>query len=151
MIRITNSSEYPTREVNRLVRRALANLDITDGVTVEVTHFVKKTGLGQERTWMGGGYYPWRRHVVAKIVKPGLKPHRYCSYRRKREQGPDFELRDWREQLVALVAHEGNHHRQKLERRRHRSRYVEVECDWAAYRAVQYLREDESKKAAEAG
>jgi hypothetical protein len=141
VIKVSNQSEYPTREVNRLARKALGYLDISDGVDVVVCHFQKKTTLGQERTWMGGWYNPRRRQIVAKIVRPGLRPHHYHPYQRKREQGRTFELRDWREQLVALVTHEGYHHKQRTRPRG--NRFVEVECDLAAYRAVQYLREDE--------
>lgn len=141
MITITNKSEYPTREVKKLVRKALGYADITDGLSVVVTHFQKKTGFGNERTWMGGWYNPRRREIVAKIVKPGWKPNAYHPYQRKPQVAPTFELRDWREQLVALVAHEANHHRQRSRPRG--NRYVEVECDLAAFRAVQYLREDE--------
>lgn len=140
MIEITNNSEYPTREVNKLVRRSLGYLDITRGIRVEVCHFQKKTGLGQERTWMGGWYSTRTRTIKAKIVKPGYRPHVYVPYSRKREGGKRFELADWREQLVALVAHEGMHHIQNLRRQPYR----EVDCDLAAYRAVMYLREDEA-------
>jgi hypothetical protein len=142
VITITNKSEYPTREVKKLVRKTLGYADITDGISVVVTHFQKKTWSG-ERTWMGGWYDPRKREIVAKIVKPGWKPTAYYPYQRKPQVAPTFELRDWREQLVALVAHEAHHHRQR--RRPKGNRFVEVECDLAAYRAVQYLREDEGR------
>jgi hypothetical protein len=138
MIVIKNNSEYPTREVKKLVRQALGYNDITTGISVDVRHFVKKTGCGQERTWMGGWYAAGRRSILAKIVKPGWRPYIYDPYDRKRGTCPSFPLNDWREQLVALVAHEGQHHRQWLAN----ERYVENDCDLAAYRAVTYYRED---------
>lgn len=136
MIRITNESEYPTREVNKLVRQTLGYQDITRGVSVVVRHFVKRTTLGQQRTWMGGGYDTWAREIEAKIVKPGYQPRPYNGYERKREKVPKFELADWREQLVAIVAHEAKHHLQRP------GPYVESDADYAAMRAVRYYRED---------
>ena len=134
---IVNTSNYPTREVKKIVRRALGYVGV-DVRRVTVQHFVKRTWAG-ERTWMGGWYQPGGA-IVAKIVKPEYKPHDYVPYSRKRGTCPRFELRDWREQLVALVAHEAYHHRQWL-----RSEpYVEADADLAAYRAVGYWREDES-------
>jgi hypothetical protein len=138
MIRITNDSEYPTREVNKLVRRTLGYLDIERGIRVRVTHFQKKTWSGAERTWVGGWYSTHGRSILAKIVKPGYAPRAYHGYERKREQCPTFELRDWREQLVAIVAHEAMHHRQNLKG----LPYREIDCDLAALRAVGYYRED---------
>jgi hypothetical protein len=61
MIDIRNKSEYPTREVKKLVTQALGYNDITTKLSVTVQHHVKKTGLGQERTWMGGWYANGRR------------------------------------------------------------------------------------------
>jgi len=136
MVTIRNDSRYPTREIKKLVRQTLGYQDITSGISVVVCHHVKKTGLGQERTWMGGYYDVRRRTIVAKIVVPGLEPYRYVPYTRKRGTCPSFDLADWREQLVALVAHEAKHHVQRP------GPYVEADADLAAYRAVTYYRED---------
>jgi hypothetical protein len=77
----------------------------------------------------------------------------YMPYQRK-DAPPDFELYDWREAIVALAAHEGWHHKQTPRHgygyrspsaKRAPARFVEVECDWAAYRAILRHRERVSR------
>jgi hypothetical protein len=148
-LRVTNRTEYPTREVARLARKTLGYFEISEGVEVIVYHHRSRTEdcvCGHYRNF----WYPSRGErgpvITAGIPRPGVQPGPYHAYRRKREQGPDFEIADWREALVAIVGHEGWHHRQ-VRRRNGKGGFREVECDLAAYRAVGYLREDMGRAA----
>jgi len=74
-----------------------------------------------------------REQIIVSLPR-GERIDSYIPYRR-RQAPPSFELNDWREAVVAIVAHEGQHHRQLP-----RARFGERECDWAAYRAVMRYR-----------
>jgi hypothetical protein len=127
------------------VRQTLRDLDVTD---VHVKIHYRRGNSGHTT----GHYRPWwipsddedRAVIRVGLPKPGVAIDTYAPYVR-RDAPPKFELRDWREALIALVAHEGMHHRQtprnayrssRQAMYRGRHRYVESECDWAAYRAV---------------
>lgn len=147
-VRVSNSSPYPAAEVRRLVRATLRDLD-AGWVHVRVHTSRVRDGhtRGEYRSW----WYPDRgedRPVIRVSMPPlGVAPAPYRPYAR-RQAPPAFDLLDWREYLIAIVAHEGLHHRQtprngyrssrKIRGLRHR--YVEHECDWAAYRAVRRWR-----------
>jgi len=153
-IRITNRSQYPAAEVRQLVRRALNDLDITD-VHVQIYHRKGESGhtTGRYREY----WYPRRKEdrpvIQVGLPKVGVPICDYIPYQRK-QSPPEFELRDWREALLAIVAHEGMHHRQTPRNyyrstrevartgSQGRARYVEHECDWAAYRAVKRWRDE---------
>lgn len=151
-ILVRNKTEYDTKEVRQIVRQTLRDLDADDvAVTVYYSRSRPQGGTGYYREWW------YAKKEDRPQIRVGLpKPHVtelgcYVPYERKRDRAPTFSLRDWREVLVAITAHEGMHHRQ-TPRNYYRSsrqapgkgnkhRYVESECDWAAYRAVMRFRE----------
>lgn len=145
---VKNHSSYPTRRVGTLVRRVLRDLDADDvDVTVKDGH--RMTGR-YHPSW-----YPDRRETREKITlrlpAPEVFPVTWSYYERKREMPPPLEIRSWEEALVALAAHEGQHHRQMPRNGYGRPgsgktgkalpRFREAECEWAAYRAVQRYRD----------
>ena len=150
-VKISNLTDYSSAEVRRLVRATLRDLD-ADDVAVTVRYAV-----GRRRDHWGGRYrefwYPTRgedRPQISARIPPqgaGEWPLTYRPYSR-RDAPPILELGDWRELLVAVVAHEGKHHLQtprhqygrKAGRKAAPPRFREVEADWAAYRAVLRMR-----------
>jgi hypothetical protein len=155
--RVDNQTPYPTREVAQIVRFALREQEANDP-TLLVR--VKRT------TWGGKGrYYPrangraahlwdWNRgewktievkvpRGIAHLITIGLPPSypRAIPYYDRRETPPELDAVDWREELVAIAAHEAKHHwqwrnRHKRARGRRRFQFKETECDWAAYRTL---------------
>jgi hypothetical protein len=124
-LKIVNVSRYPDEEVEVLVRFGLEEIDLTGERIVAV---VKNTARGPYNraipytgtaySYFGGGipsslydrYAGWRTKthhlIVMRIGPPEAFPTR--SFRRYAgvEKG---EMRDWREALVAITAHEGKH------------------------------------------
>ncbi len=156
---VKNLTGYPTGEVRRLVRRALSDIGADD---VDVTVLHRRRAMDGDLSHATGRYFSWwtprrgetRERIRISLPPPGVEPGCYHPYERKRGDCPTFPLADWREALVAVAAHEGMHHRQ-VSRNGYRSsrkakggrhRYVESECDLAAYRAVRYYREDQVKR-----
>ena len=161
-VRITNSTQYPSAEVRKIVRRALRDLDVK-GVHVDVYH---RRGNSDHTT---GEYrehwYPRegedRPVIKVGLPKFGISPGIYHPYERENSP-PVFALADWREALVMITAHEAMHHRQaprnnfrshkRVRRdgavRPGKRRFVEIECDWAAYRAWKRWREEGAYAAA---
>lgn len=145
-IAIRNKTEYDTREARRIVRQVLRDLDADN---VAVTIYYRRNGDG----YSTGHYRPWwyakgedRPQITVALPRPGVELACYTPYSRKRDQGPVFSLRCWREALIAIVAHEGMHHRQRNTPAGKR-RFVENQCDWAAYRAVMRWREEARERA----
>jgi hypothetical protein len=152
-VRITNTSTYPDAEVRQIVRGVLRDLDCDD-VHVKVHRRRGDSG------WTTGSYREYwfprkdedRPVIRVGLPKVGVAMDEYLPYDRK-DGPPPFELRDWQEALVAVTAHEAMHHRQtprnyyrssaevKRQDGRGQARFVEHECDWAAYRAVRRWRE----------
>jgi len=136
-IKVVNETQYDTTEVRSIVKRVLADFECKN-VCVRVIHRRRNDGYSGGR--YRGYWYPSRKEdrpqILVSLPKPGVALAPYTPYQR-RGAPETFELRDWREALVALVAHEANHHRQA----RKRKGMVEVECDWAAQRAVRRWRE----------
>ena len=123
MITITNESCYPTRRVKAIVRRALRDLDVEHGA-VTVMSGKRLRGLA------------WRRTRRVSIWLPDEYPQTWLAYPRR--DGPDdVVVTDWEEALVVAMAHEGMHLRQYQTWAPAR----EVDCDWAAVRAIRRWRE----------
>lgn len=159
---IENHTDFPAREVERLVRWTLRELDVDDrSLCVRV-----KRG----RRGLSGRYYPLARNhstsfhswgsgyaEVEVRLPPGCShlitmklPERnyprWFHYYSRRETPPELHLASWQEAIVALAAHEGTHHWQWLHKRERRSgrrrfQFRETECDFAAYRLVRRWRE----------
>lgn len=122
------------------MREQTKEMEVSD-VTITIKHTNNDRFSGYYRPF----WYPEKKEdrpqVLVRIPKPGIQIHDYKAYRRTvTEQGKDFPLNTWQEALVAIVAHELMHHRQSSRRQygriKGRGRFVEVECDLAAYRAV---------------
>lgn len=148
-VRVVNESSHPTKTVERLVRSTLADLDVRS-CTVRIVDSKSSWTSGW---WESGGWSG--SQILIRLVKPGVTPSEYIPYHRIRESGKRFPLADWKEALVAVAAHEGEHHRQFFvlgERSGRRARKtrdgrvlrpgsgrrrvdVELRCDLAAYRA----------------
>ena len=107
---IRNESEYPMTEVRRLIRFAFAELDLPPQVWATIVH----TRLaGWRRTHQGGskmyGASGWARGREMRLCigRPGDFP---CSWYNRGYAGVHVpDLRDWRDALVAIAAHEGKH------------------------------------------
>lgn len=140
-IKIVNCTEYDTAEVRRLTRAVLKDAECTD-VCVHIIHrrnrMSNHTG-GQYRSYWWPSKGEDRPQILVSLPRPGVKIESYHPYQR-RDAPEVMPLNDWREALVAVLAHEAEHHRQSRKRGRQR-RMVEVECDWAAHRALRRYRE----------
>jgi len=140
-ITIRNATDYDTKEVRRLARRTLRVFEVT-GVEVTVNYTRKRDG--HVRGWYRNYWYPKRGEkgpqIRASLPRPEETIQPYTPYRRKGEMGKKFDMTDWREALVAIVAHEATHHKQGC-RRNGKGGFRELDCDLAAYRAVIYYRE----------
>jgi len=133
-IKVKNLTEHDSAEVRRLVRQTLRDFDIS---AVAVTIRYRRGGSTHATGRYRASWYPQRgedREQIIVSLPRGERIDSYIPYRR-RQAPPSFELNDWREAVVAIVAHEGQHHRQLP-----RARFGERECDWAAYRAVMRYR-----------
>lgn len=136
---IRNRSPHPDAEVGALIRRTLRDLEVT-GLCITVRGTKKRHCSGSYRPIWFPGRGEDREQIFISLSN--IWPSTYNPYNRKDGVEP-FELRDWREGLVAIAAHEAMHHRQTLRHdygARRRGKYVERECDYAALRAVQRYR-----------
>jgi hypothetical protein len=147
-VRVENTTDYPDAEVRRLVRAVIRDMEVND-VHVKVRQRRDGHVTGRYRNWWTPGDGEDRPVITASLPKPGVELAAYMPYER-RDAPPAFDLADWREALVAIVAHEAMHHRQTPRNgfrssrkvKGGRRRYVESECDWAAYRMVRLYRRD---------
>lgn len=153
--RIHNETAYPDKEVERIIRGEIAAAEIRQGLEITVRY---SRGSGHSGWWRSY-WYPDRGEdgpqILIRLPRPGFPVSDYLPYDRKREAGRSFPCADWREALVATVAHEIEHHRQyergeRVGRRGsgRRRKDVEVRCDLAAYRAWQAYRKKKGRAAA---
>jgi len=126
---VTNTSKYPTKEVRRLVRFALKRIPQNHRLEVHVKN---------SKRALVGNFYPsvpycsnaqWDRSflIVARIGTEDKFPreHVYSGNSHVRCKKYACTLNDWREALVNLVAHEGEHLRQWLKKGRFREDHAE--------------------------
>ncbi len=150
---VINNTAYPDKEVKKIVLAELAAAEINDGLVVTVKH----CGSSHAGGWWRGYWYRAdgedRPQIQIRLPKPGVAIGDYKPYFRKREQGRSFPLATWQEALVAVAAHEAEHHRQYRGGERRGTRgsgtrrsQVEVRCDLAAYRAWLAYREAAGKE-----
>lgn len=137
-LRVINETSYPSGEVSRLVRWTLSTFE-ADCVDVTVSYSRKRDGItrGFYRDWWYPAKGETQPQIRVSLPRPEDAVAPYEPYRRKRERGKVIDLADWREALVAIVAHEATHHRQADRD----VAYREVDADLAAFRAVGYYRE----------
>jgi hypothetical protein len=150
-IKVVNRTAYPDAEVRRIVRQQLRDAEVSD-VCVTVRQTKDSHAGGYWRAY----WYPEdgedRPQILVRLPKPGVTIADYAPYERVREQGRAFPLADWREALVAITAHEAEHHRQRFvlgERKGYKKRRVDVElrCDLAAFRAWRRWRDSHPQPA----
>lgn len=150
-----NETQYPTREVAKIVRWVMKYLEVEQHrCFVKIKHH-NNGGAYQGRFYpngrVHGGYiYDWERGdwkdvspnvpagynhlIVCRIAKPGSYPRETHVYDRKDSPGT-WICENWQEALVSIMAHEGMHLRQYFNNPRgKRGRFNEVETEWAAYR-----------------
>lgn len=144
-IKIVNRTAYPTAEVKRLVRQQLRDAEVGD-VCVTVRYSSDHHASGWWRAYWYPDYGEDRPQILVRLPKPGITIADYTPYERVREQGRAFPLADWREALVAIAAHEAEHHRQRFvlgetKANGKRRSQVELRCDLAAFRAWRRWRE----------
>jgi len=138
-VQITNTSRYPTSDIRYLVHFALQSVgrnEVGKRVRVRVTNKMYRAF---------GGRAMGRRYVIVRVGAPESFP-----FKRNRDGWPKYEMRDWRECVVAVAAHEFNHLSQ-FERQARTYRHVklsEVECEHAAKQAVEEFRADIEKHVA---
>ncbi len=140
-VTVRNHTEYDSKEVAALVRIVLRDFECDD-VCVTVRHRNGTYATGRYREYWYPSRGEDRAQILIRLPRPGVAIHDYHPYLRRDAPEP-FPLPDWKAALVAFVAHEAMHHRQTPRngygRTRKRGRYVEVECDYAALRAVQRM------------
>lgn len=106
---IRNESEYPDVEIRRLVRFAIAELELPPLVYATVKH-TRITGWRRNAggNWMYGASGEARgRKMTLCIGKPRDFPVGWFNRGYAGVHVPD--LHDWRDALVAIAAHEGKH------------------------------------------
>lgn len=141
-ILVRNATEYPDAEVKKIVLDTLRGFDC-ENVEVVVNHRpspIDDQATGNYREWWVPRNGENRPVIRISLPRPGIPIHDYEPYTRSREQGKSFPLPTWQDALVAVAAHEGMHHKQTPRNgygtMKKRGRFVEVEADLAAYRAV---------------
>lgn len=124
-MKFTNLSQYDTQEVRELVETATKGIKLRK-VKVTVTN-TKHTYAG--RAWDS---WPYRRMLI-RIGSPDQFPIT-CKYPRKKT-APTYEMRDWREGIVAVAAHEARHiYQYKFNKRR-----SEIDAErWAVKKLEEY-------------
>lgn len=154
--KIVNETDYDGRTVNSIVRWALKQLDLEKTpVTVKVKYTRRWFGAPvTDWAYSGWFHFAWGGNTITLRVHPErYYPIGNHQYERTGEMPPLFVCADWREALVAVAGHELMHLRQyvtkparyittKKGKRRAKSRFVEAECEWAAYRLWRRWREE---------
>ena len=168
-VQVENLTDYPTREVERLVRFAHREMEV-DHANILVR--VKRSSWGVRGRYycharLHGGYVRdgWGGYkeirvdagtathlITIGIAGPRQFPQGVHYYARK-ELPPKDIWESWQEALVWVCAHEANHHWQWLNRAKRRNgrrrwQFVESECDFAGYRILRRWRERRTKRAA---
>jgi hypothetical protein len=115
---IRNTSRYPDDEVKRLVRFGLSKID-TRGVCVNVKNSSSaRRGSAYSRVPSISNAPPSSKYLITIGVGPPDKfPFEDGAYvkrngehvKRRGGRWPEETLRDWREALVNVAAHEGLH------------------------------------------
>lgn len=160
---VENETSYPTREVKRIARWVLRELDVEPRhrALVRVKHTTGSYYQGRcyinahrHGAWVWSrriGQYTWAAPnvpasashlLVCRIPKPGAG---FSFHDRGLKGGPPpCDPATWQECLVAIAAHEAQHLRAHvIVKRRGNS---EVDCEWAEYRLLQRWREVEARR-----
>jgi hypothetical protein len=116
--RITNTSTHPADEVKRLVRFALDETEAS-GVEIHVRGANRRrssrySGWAYEDIPLGANVTPSARYLITlRIAEAASFTARPCraTHHGLKGYGPNVHelLRDWREALVYIAAHEARH------------------------------------------
>lgn len=137
---IRNMSDYPDEEVRRLVKFAVSEVDMRR-VCVKVKN-------ARNRRFRGMAYdcVPFRksappsstRLVTIGLGSPDVFPFLMNGWMSDRARMPKMEIRDWRDLLVAIAAHEAKH----IEQFKEGIRNSEVACETFAAYMLRRFREE---------
>jgi len=132
---LRNTSRYPDSEVRDLVKFACKGFN-DKRVCINVKNC--NTSIYRGRAYGGVPYISnapksSKYLVVIRIGSPDRFPTQgNGGYKRV----PDFEIKDWKEALVAIVAHELTH----IKQYRYGKRRSEVKCEMAEIKKLQEYR-----------
>lgn len=121
-MRLRITSNYPIEEVKKLVRFASKGVNHS-----HLTVWVKNSSSS-----FAGRYFHYG-HVVARIGQPKKFPcdMQYPGLKR----APAYEVNNWQEAMVVVVAHELRHHFQH----KHHKRMSEIDAErWAVKKLVAF-------------
>lgn len=133
LMTLYNTSQYPTKEIVRLITEYAVGLKDTEGVHINVKN--------SSRTFAGRAYpgipsisnapRGSKYLVVIRLGGPSRFPWtRTVPYKAK--CNPTYTLHDWKEALVEIAAHELQH----CEQFRHNRKRSEIETETAGVRAL---------------
>ncbi len=136
-MRLRNTSQYPTEEVRKLVKWACAPIDMRR-VCINVKN---SSGSFAGRAY---DYVPSISNapasseylVTLRIGSPERFPLEEHRYPGKSDRFPSYDIRDWREALVFLAAHEAVHIEQFKEGKSH----SELRCEMFALKRLREFR-----------
>lgn len=168
MFTIRNETEYPTRELEEIVRRELSAVELRGRGVLVTVRYTRQT-KGRVRSSQNGDYWlnpysgtaytglphdmqPWPASawygVKLRVAAPnvGAFPMRRGAWRfgweddGNRGEFPVFCPTDWREALVIIAAHEARHVEDYANRRSSSGRQGELRCElYARQRLDRYL------------
>lgn len=151
---IRNATDLPKADVRKLIRFALADLDLDGTIRANLSH----TRISDRRRRRGGGRYGVypatgeaisSREMDLRVTRPELFPCTWYDRYQATEEGIGW-VADWREALVAIAAHEGKHLAEiqrgcpigrRRQRTRSETRTIEARCDAYARARVNAYRE----------
>ena len=136
---VTNGSSRQTREVLRVVRFVLRDLGLYD--SPRRCRIVIKD-RPSERGVLSGRYWHGLRALCRITPRDDMFPRSYKSGYDRRSKPPAYTLTCWQDALVSVLAHELEHHRQHLARKR----FAESDTMWMAYRVTRRWQEHEEKR-----
>ena len=128
-MKIVNTSRYARKDVGKLIRFALRSVG-----KKEVGRVEEIVVRNRENSYFSGHAWLQYRRIVISIGPASYFPLQRCA----RPTMPQYEIRDWKEALLTVAAHEFNHLSQH-ERGRRSGRWVsrsEHECERAAKQAL---------------
>lgn len=150
---IVNLTRMPTRNVKRITRWALEELDSNiPALIVRVKESKSSIHNGRfypnareawPRVWnrdLDGPVPDAARHLI--LARIPLQPPFAIANIIKRGGPPKFWAQTWEESLVCIIAHEAIHLRQFLHPQEGRPKWSEVEAEWAEYRLLKRWRDD---------
>lgn len=113
-MKITNESQYDTKEVNDLVRYATKRLRKQLNSYAWKTLQVKVTGT--KKCYSGRAYWSAPYRIIIRIGDPAQFPCEQAGYGWKYKTAPAYSMKTWQEAMVVVAAHEACHIKQFAKR-----------------------------------